>query len=154
VRAREAGYRRALNEARIPYRAELVFQDMVDGPEGVEAALDEFLSLPHPPTAIVGINDHVALQVHAALQSRGISVPGDISILGFDGMLRWVPGGGFLTTCCQSFERIGQLATELLCERSKVIGGGTFRHVLLDAPLTIAGSTSEPRSSFLLVNTP
>ncbi|AIE85813.1 GntR family transcriptional regulator [Fimbriimonas ginsengisoli] len=154
VLAREAGYRRALNDARIPFDPELVFQDMVDEPEGVEAALDELLSLPEPPTAIVGINDHVALQVHAALQSRGISVPGDISLLGFDGLLRWVPGGGFLTTCCQSFERIGQLATELLCERSKASFGGTFRHVLLDAPLMIAGSTAEPRSISVLVDTP
>lgn len=150
VMERETGYRRALNEARIPFERELVFQDMVDEPEGVEVALDELLQLPDPPTAIVAINDHVALQVNAALQARGISVPGDISLSGFDGMLRWVPGGGFLTTCCQEFERIGQVATELLFQRSKGIFGATFRHVLLDAPLMIAGSTAEPRSSSVL----
>ena len=147
VFGREAGYRRALREARIPLRSELIRRETIDDPTGVETAIEELLSLDAPPTAIVGINDHVALQVYEALQARGLSVPRDMSILGFDGLLRWVPGGGYLTTSCQDFERIGQLATEIVIERSKETSPIAFRHIFLNAPLKICGSTDKPPAS-------
>lgn len=145
VKDRMTGYRRALAEARVPYDPELVCTEFVDEPEGVEPALDALLNLSSPPTAIVGVNDHIALQVYAALERRGLSIPQDISVLGFDGLLRWVTGGGYLTSCCQQFERIGQLALELLMERVSSSSPGASRHILLEAPLADCGSTDRPR---------
>lgn len=141
VREREAGYRRALAEAGIAYRDDLLWEDRLDLPEGVEAALDSLLGLPHPPTAIFGINDHIALQVHEALVSRGIDVPGRISVVGFDGLLRWVPGGGYLTGAQQDFSTMGQLAAELILRRAQEGAPRAYRHLLLDAPLVLKGST-------------
>ena len=145
VRDRNAGYRRALQEARIPFDPDLVRCETADEPEGVEPALDELLKLDNPPTAVVGVNDHIALHVYEGLERRGLSIPQDMSVLGFDGLLRWVTGGGYLTSCCQQFERIGQIAIELLMER--MVGGDpvAHRHYLLDAPLALCGSTDKPR---------
>lgn len=142
VQGREEGYRRALKDACIEVREDLILRDWVDDPEGVEAALDACLRLDEPPTAIFCINDHMALQVYEALLDRKISVPGQISIVGFDGLLRWVPGGGYLTTAMQDFERMGQLAAELVIERIGSEPPESYRHVLLDAPLIDRGSTA------------
>ena len=147
VFGREAGFRRALRESRIPLGENLIVRHTIDDSKGVESALEDLLNLESPPTAIVGINDHIALQVYESLQARGFSVPHDYSVLGFDGLLRWVPGGGYLTTSLQDFERIGQLATDIVVERSMGTSPIAFRHIFLTAPLKVCGSTDKPRSS-------
>ncbi len=146
VLARESGYRRALKDAGIPADPDLVFEDSRDGPEGVEMILDSLLASENPPTAIFGINDLVALQIYESLGKRGISVPEDISVLGFDGLLRWVPGRGALTSAHQEFERIGQTATELVLERISQGFFSAHRHVLFDAPVKPLGSTDRPKT--------
>ena len=52
-------------------------------PRGTEAA-DQLLSLPDPPTAIFGFNDNVAIGALHAARKRGLSVPDDLSVVGFD----------------------------------------------------------------------
>ena len=147
VKERLEGYRSALASAGVPYRPELVFPVMRDEDCGVEAGIDALLALPDPPTAIFGINDLIALQAFEILGRRGIAVPKHVSVVGFDGLLRWVPGGGHLTTAMQNFERIGQLAMEILIERIEQGPSMYSRHVLLEAPLALLGSTG-PAHSF------
>lgn len=144
VQEREAGYRRALREAGIPLREDYVMRDLVDVREGVESALEGCLSLEEPPTAIFAVNDHIALQVCEVLQDRKIAVPQQMSVVGFDGILRWVPGGGYLTTHLQDFERIGQLAAEMVIDRMTSGPPTAYRHVLLDAPLLDRGTVAPP----------
>ena len=144
VQEREAGYRRALREAGIPIREDYVMRDLVDVREGVESALDACLALDERPTAIFAVNDHIALQVCEVLQDRKISVPQQMSVVGFDGILRWVPGGGYLTTHLQDFERIGQLAAEMVTSRMNSGTPTAYRHVLLDAPLLDRGTVGAP----------
>jgi LacI family transcriptional regulator len=141
VLQRESGYRAALGEAGVSIDERYIYTDPIDGPEGAEMALDALLSLPAPPTAIFAVNDHIALQLFDALRARDIRIPEDISVLGFDGLLRWVPGGGFLTSMCQDFKRFGELAAELLLARSSSQLPAAHRHVLLEAPLVHQGST-------------
>jgi len=144
VKEREAGYRRALKEAGIPLREDYVMRDLVDVREGVESALDACLALDERPTAIFAVNDHIALQVCEVLQDRKIEIPAQMSVVGFDGILRWVPGGGYLTTHLQDFERIGQLAAEMVIQRMKGRGPKAYRHTLLDAPLLDRGTAAAP----------
>jgi LacI family transcriptional regulator len=47
-------------------------------------ALDRLLALPNKPTAICCANDKMAMQVYAMLAERGLSVPRDISVVGYD----------------------------------------------------------------------
>jgi len=147
VKDREAGYSTALQYAGIALDPSYIQRDSVDEPEGVEAALEALLNLDHPPTAIFCINDLLALQVYEAIYRRGLSVPGDISVLGFDGLLRWLPGSGYLTTMAQDFRRIGQLAAELIQERMSSGKPDAFIHMLIDAPLLDRGSTGPPPAS-------
>ena len=144
VRERESGYSRALREAGIPFRPEYIIRDQEDGPEGVDSLLDQLLSMDVPPTAIFAVNDHIALQVCDALRERKIAIPNQMSVIGFDGLLRWVPGGGHLTTSLQDFERIGRLAAELVYQRMGLGTVDACRHILLDAPLLVRGTTAPP----------
>jgi DNA-binding LacI/PurR family transcriptional regulator len=65
-----------------------------------------------------------------------------MSVLGFDGLLRWVPGGGYLTSAWQEFERIGQTAGELILERIDSPHDQVFKHILFDAPVKARASTA------------
>jgi DNA-binding LacI/PurR family transcriptional regulator len=141
---REAGYRQALLRASIPVREDYAQRITEDEPKGVERLVDSLLSLEQPPTAIFCINDNMALLVHEALERRGLAVPDDISVLGFDGLLRWVPGGGHLTSLYQDFERIGKVATELVFERISSHTPAAYKHLFFDAPLVDCGSTAPP----------
>lgn len=144
VNERERGYRTALASAGIRVDESLILLDSDDEPQGVETAIDQLLASNEPPTAIFCVNDRLALQAYDTLQKRGIGIPAEMSVLGFDGMLRWLPGGGHLTTLVQDFERMGQLAAELVLERIQFGPPEAYRHVLLDAPLHLGGSTSAP----------
>lgn len=142
VREREAGYRRALLDAGIGIDKSLIFTNSHDGPQGVHSVVDRALAMPQRPTALFCINDHMALQAVDAVRQRGLSVPEDLSIVGFDGILRWVPQGGGLTTVLQDFQRIGQIAADLVIERMTHGPSTSHRHILLDAPLAVHGSTA------------
>jgi DNA-binding LacI/PurR family transcriptional regulator len=140
VRQREDGYQRALADAGIAFDESLMFRDRKDEPEGVDEALDGLLCMPNPPTAIFCVNDHIALQAFESLSNRGIAVPEEMSLIGFDGLLRWIPGGGYLTSMHQDFERMGEIAVDLLAKSSRN-SSSVVQHVLLDAPLQEQGST-------------
>jgi LacI family transcriptional regulator len=72
------------------------------------------LALEMPPTAICTVNDAVAFEVLRAARDAGLSVPAELSIVGFDdypaSAITWPP----LTTVRQSSAAIGRLATERL----------------------------------------
>lgn len=84
---RYAGYAKALDEFGLPFhRRWTVFSESVDkhGPQiGYEGTL-RLMDLPQPPTAVFADNDMTALGVLKALHERGIKVPGEVSVIGFD----------------------------------------------------------------------
>ena len=83
ARDREQGYRQALTTWDVPVDEDLILVGgwTVDG--GRELTL-RLLDLPHPPTAIFCFNDRMAMGAYDAIRSRGLSVPEDISVVGFD----------------------------------------------------------------------
>lgn len=85
---RKAGYRDALAKAGIPYDPALVQRGELDSPEGetqvLWAAIDQILNLSSPPTVFCCGNDRMALKVYGILRSRGLAVPDDISVAGYD----------------------------------------------------------------------
>ncbi len=86
-RLRIAGYRQALFQAGIDYDAALVetgYTDLRNDSGDLWRALDRLLTLPQPPTAICCGNDEMALRVYGILRTRGIRVPQDMSVAGFD----------------------------------------------------------------------
>ena len=141
VEARQRGYQKALAAAGIHPSPDWVHKVQVDEMKGVQDALDTLLGLAEPPTAFFCINDNLALQVHDELTRREVRIPSDASVVGFDGLLRWVPGGGYLTTMCQDFERIGYVAAELAESSIDAGVAEPSRHFFFDAHFLNAGST-------------
>ncbi len=145
VSEREEGYLRALADNGITFQEGWIQRATYDADEGVMPAVRALLELDEQPTAFFCVNDHLGLMVHDIFGRIGFQVPGQFSVVGFDGLLRWVPGGGYLATMRQDFERIGRLAATMVSERATGLAPNANRHYLLDAPLTVGASTAPPR---------
>ena len=143
---RQDGYLAALEEAGIPFEKDLMTSVDLEGrtfDEAVKNAIEQLLDLQSPPTAFFAVNDQIAIRMHSVLTSKGIRIPEMISLVGFDGWLRWMPGGGNLTSAGQQFDRIGHLATRILLNRMQQEEYNSYRHVILEAPLILQGSTQQ-----------
>lgn len=82
---RIAGYRAALDAAHIPLDPQLECPGTFNEVDGY-IATGALLALPEPPTAIFAGNDRQAAGVYRALREAGISVPGEMSVVGFDNL--------------------------------------------------------------------
>lgn len=83
ARDRETGWRRALASADLPADPALLAGPAWTAISGREAAL-RLLDMDDPPTAIFCFNDRVALGVYEAAAERGLRIPDDLSVVGFD----------------------------------------------------------------------
>ncbi len=77
------GYRSALRTYHIPDAPELIYEGDFFQPDGYAGA-QAMLDLPEPPTAIFASNDVMAMGVMDAVRIRGLRVPDDVSVVGFD----------------------------------------------------------------------
>jgi DNA-binding LacI/PurR family transcriptional regulator len=88
-----------------------------DGPEGGRAATRRLLAENHPrPTAIICVNDFMALGVLRELADQGLSVPGDVSVTGFDNIGLSAFACPRLTTADVPRELIGRTVFSLLVQ--------------------------------------
>ena len=116
---RVAGYRAALEQAGLRYDPDLVIQargfDNADESELLVAGLRKLLALPDRPSVICCGNDEMALRTYGVLRSRGLKVPEDISVAGFDNY-RAIAEKLYppLTTVELPYRRMGQRAAELV----------------------------------------
>jgi LacI family xylobiose transport system transcriptional regulator len=111
--ARLSGYRAALDAARIPFRQEYVAIGEFHHSDGVNRG-EQLLALPHPPTAIFAGSDLQALGVYEAARARGLSVPGDLSVVGYDDLKIAQWAGPPLTTVRQPLAEMAEEATKLV----------------------------------------
>jgi len=107
------GFRAALASAGILLEPELVRYSNWQSPSGEQAA-EQLLSLPEPPTAIFGFNDNVAVGAISAARKRGLSVPEDLSIVGFDDTTTATIVTPNLTTVRQPLAELGRMGVSLL----------------------------------------
>lgn len=80
---RLAGYRKALSDMNLPDAPELVANGLFTYRSGLDAA-DLLLDQDDPPTAIFASNDDMAAATVAIAHRRGLDVPGDLTVCGFD----------------------------------------------------------------------
>lgn len=109
------GYRSALRTYHIPEAPELIYEGTFFQPDG-HAGASAFLDLPNPPTAIFASNDVMAMGVMDAVRNRGLRVPDDISIIGFDDIPQASLVRPALTTVNQPLEKMGRVATQMLLD--------------------------------------
>ena len=137
-RAREDGYRTALETAGVPVDPQLIRH----GDFHVERAYEEgraLLSLPDRPTAIFAGSDLQAFGLYEAARVLGLRVPDDLSVIGFDDlpMARWAWPP--LTTIRQPLTEMAATATRI------VLGDDTQTRVELATSLVVRQSTAALR---------
>ena len=112
VEKRLLGYQQALAEFGVPFNSELVFEQEISVEEG--AQLGRFLSERKSITGIFASADILAAGIIAGLRERGVHVPEDKSIIGFDDNYLCQITWPRLTTIHQNIDKKGILATEML----------------------------------------
>ncbi|MGI9606367.1 MAG: LacI family DNA-binding transcriptional regulator [Acidimicrobiales bacterium] len=108
------------------------------------AAATQLMALKEPPTAIFAANDLCASGVLTALRDLDLSVPDDVSVVGYDDTLLAGIGAMSLTTVHQPRQQFGRRAMELLLER--IEGRTVARHELIEPRLVTRSSTSQVRA--------
>lgn len=122
ARGRLEGYIEALKESRIPVEAQLITHAAAMADGGYEST-GRLLDLAEPPTAVFCCTDRMAMGAYDAIRDRGLTIPRDVSVIGFDNQeliasyLR--PG---LTTIALPFSTMGlqavQFVNDLVNDRS------------------------------------
>ncbi len=109
------GYKSALRTHHIPEDPDLIYEGTFDQPDGYAGA-SALLDLGDIPTAIFASNDVMAMGAMDAVRNRGLRVPEDISILGFDDIPQSAMVRPALTTVRQPLEQMGRVATQMLID--------------------------------------
>lgn len=139
TRDRVAGYREALARHGIAYDPALLAYGDFSIPSGSAAAAR---LLPLRPSAIFACNDEMAIGAVLAIKAAGLSVPNDVSVVGFDDIPFATSYDPPLTTIRQPFMAIGHHAMSLLIAR--LDGGKARRETLLPTELVVRSSTRRP----------
>lgn len=144
--AREEGYRDALYEAGVAVEDGLIAEGNFSYASGMEAAR-VLLAAPSRPTAIFASNDDMAMAAIAEAHRRGLIVPDDLSVVGFDNTALatavWPP----LTTVSQPITEIAAAAVRHLADHA----GRDCKHAVVDrvfpSPLVVRESAAAPPRS-------
>jgi LacI family transcriptional regulator len=139
------GFRKAMQEAHLPILDEYLISGNVQVEDGVVAGR-RLLGLSTPPTAILASNNKLLLGVLQAVEEKNLSIPKDLSVLGFDDYLwntHFSPG---LTAVAQLTGEMGKRSFELLQQLIQNTSSKDTapKHVLISAELRIRNSTSRP----------
>lgn len=116
AKARYDGFVKAMNEAGLPIRPEWVYENDFQ-PEGGYESMNYILKQKTRPTAVFCGCDMMALGAISAITEKGMQVPQDISVIGYDNIHSSRFFAPPLTTVNQSKVRLGKMALELLFER-------------------------------------
>lgn len=147
---RHDGFRYAVHKhlAQDPRRD--VYELPGDSNEGLADLFDKFLQQKQRPTALCCSQDVLALQILRLAAERGISVPDELSITGFDGIDSGANSQPSLTTVAQDFYQLGVLAVELVIRRirlKQITSDDLPLHVHLAPSLLNRNSTSRAPAS-------
>ena len=108
--------------------------------EGGAQAMDRLLSLNDPPTAIFAVTDMTAVGAYGAARRRGLRIPEDLAIVGYNDIPlagRLIPG---LTTVHVPIHEFGSVAARMLLEQIET-GVLTPRRVVFSPQLLVRGSS-------------
>jgi LacI family transcriptional regulator len=140
---RRRAYRAALASAGITFDPALELEADFDFEPGAQAA-GVLLELERPPTAIFAFSDMIAVGVMRAARARGIRIPEELSIVGFDDSAYATVIHPALTTVRQPLAEMGATATELLVRLMNEETVDTL-HLERFTRLVVRETTSTPR---------
>lgn len=140
-RRRRAGYAAAMAAAGLTSEV-AVFPGDVNEHGGHQAAQRALADAPGT-TALFVVNDFAAIGAYDAVEEAGLSVPGDMSICGYDNTFFAATRHLSLTTISQPRREMGELAVQSLLERGT--GRSRPKHRVLAPELVVRSSTGPPR---------
>jgi LacI family transcriptional regulator len=138
------GYHAALVSAGVAPDARIEIESDFLREGGYESAL-ELLAMPDPPTAIFAFNDNLAIGVMQAARQKGLRIPDDLSVVGFDDSEQAAVVTPALTTVRQPLAEMGRMAVSLLTRQLDQQRLEALR-VELATKLVVRASTAPPRS--------
>ena len=139
---RLAGYKDALSAAGIPFEEELVVQGSFSMQSGADA-MEKLLALEEPPTGVFAGNDEMAFGAVKTARAHGLSVPEDLSMVGFDDQTTAAFYNPPLTTIHTPCREIGRQAMQELVEQ--IAGREVTPEIVLPTKLVVRDSTAAPR---------
>lgn len=141
---RRERWRAALTGAGVDPAAELIATAVFTF-EDAERAAGELLDLAEPPTALFCDDDILAGGAYLAARERGLDIPGDLSVMGFDDLPFARVLSPPLTTVRADGELLGAMAFEALAAR--MAGGDPEPGQVLPVELMLRESTAAPRAA-------
>jgi DNA-binding LacI/PurR family transcriptional regulator len=142
IRERRTAFYEHLEERGIAVVEEYV-QNVINDPNGGDAALRALVALDSPPTAVVCSTDHLATGVLHAAADLGLVVPRDLSVVGFDD----IPMASFtvpsLTTVHMPVDEMTALAARLAMDEPGERGSGVVESFVVAPTLVVRESTAE-----------
>ncbi|MFC4305739.1 catabolite control protein A [Cohnella boryungensis] len=142
--ARYQGYKRALEQAGLPYREDYVRVGNYKYESGIDA-MQYFLELAEPPTAVFAATDEMAIGAVHCIQDSGLSVPDDVSVISVDNSRISSMVRPLLTTVAQPMYDIGAVSMRLLTKLMKKEAVDNAK-VTLPHELIIRRSVAGPKS--------
>jgi LacI family transcriptional regulator len=137
------GYKSALQVHHLPEDPQLIYEGTFFQPDGY-AGGSALLDLSDPPTAIFASNDVMAMGAMDAIRERGLRIPEDVSIVGFDDIPQAAMVRPALTTVRQPLDQMGRLATQMLIDQLKN-PEKEFGRIELPTELIVRDSTLSPK---------
>lgn len=116
--ARLHGYLASLRAHDIPVRPEYILPGTFEQEAGVRG-MAQLMDLPEPPTAIFASADSIAVGVFEEAARRGMVIPRDISVVGFDGTALGTRTLPPLTTVAQPLRNMGETALRLVLRQAQ-----------------------------------
>ncbi|GGO45811.1 transcriptional regulator [Streptomyces daqingensis] len=138
---RFSGIRDALRHGPLP-DVRITTQERNNTPEDGEAGAHVLLDSEPRPTAILGLTDQLALGALRAARARGLSVPGDLTLTGFDDIPEAATSDPPLTTIQQPLVEKGTAAGRLLLD---LLQGGPAKEEMLNIRLLVRESSGPAR---------
>ncbi|MDM5318122.1 LacI family DNA-binding transcriptional regulator [Fictibacillus sp. b24] len=111
------GYKKAMSDLKLPILEGYLINGGLFSIEEGRAAMEKLLSLKDMPTAVFVAGDHMAIGAIEAIKEKGLRVPEDISIVGYDDIEMAAYITPKLTTIKQDTDLIGFQAAKLLMEQ-------------------------------------
>ena len=139
---RLASFYRTMEELGGEVREEYVKNGIYRKPEVAYDLTMELLDLPEPPTCIMYPDDFAAIGGINAIKERGLSIPDDISIAGYDGIKISQVLEPKITTVAQDAEKIGDLAAQKIVHMIEKPKTSIPERIVVEGKLITGGSVS------------
>lgn len=140
MKQRVKAYEKIVKEYNLVTEDSLVqISDLLDDKGGYDA-VNKLFSIKNRPTAIFATNDIIAIGAYKAAKDRGIKIPQDLSLVGFDDIETSSHLEVPLTTISQPINKMGEMAVKVLAEKSEKEDSEKLQKIVLEPKLVIRES--------------